>query len=347
MGKVLVFDEQRSVRFDTYEEKPLAAGEVRLKMLYSGISAGTQLTAYRGTNPMVGKRMNPRLRLFEQRDDASSLYPIVGGWAYEEVGEVCELAPDVRGIRLGDIVYGTWGHRSTQIVSQEYALAHRLSPQLNPVAGIFSQMGSIALNAVLDAQIRVGETVAVFGQGVPGQLVAQLAKLNGAKTIAIDLDDYRLARARAFGADHTINSSQSADVAKEIRALTDGLGADTAIEISGSTHALHEAIRSVAYNGRVVAAGFYQGEGAGLFLGEEYHHNRVQMICSQIGDVAPELSRRWGRARMERTVFELAEQGKLNLEGLVTRKLPFEDAADAYRMLDRQTEKNLQVVLCF
>lgn len=347
MGKVLVFDGERSVRFDEYEDRALEAGELRLKMLYSGISAGTQLTAYRGTNPMVGKRMNEDLRLFEQRDDASSLYPVIGGWAYEEIGEVRELAPDVEDIRPGDLIYGTWGHRSTQIVTREFALEHRLSPKLNPVVGIFSQMGCIALNAVLDAQIRVGETVAVFGQGVPGQLVAQLARLNGATVIAIDLDDYRLEKSRAFGADHTINSGACDDVAKEMRKLTDGRGADTVIEISGSTHALHEAIRTVAYNGRVVAAGFYQGQGAGLYLGEEYHHNRVQLICSQIGAVAPELNRRWDRIRMERTIFELAEQGKLDLEGLITRIMPFAEAADAYRMLDRHSEPNLQVVLSF
>lgn len=347
MGKVLVFDKERSVRLENYEERQLQPGEIRLRTLYSGISAGTQLTAYRGTNPMVGKQMNRELNLFEERRDASSLYPISGGWAYEEIGEVGEMAPGIQDIQPGDLIYGTWGHRSTHIVTREFALEHRLSPKLNPIVGIFSQMGSIALNAVLDAQIRVGETVAVFGQGVPGQLAAQLARLNGAKVIAVDLDDYRLDKSKAFGADHTINSGKCNDVAKEIRKLTDGRGADTVIEISGSTHALHEAVRTVGYNGRVIAAGFYQGHGVGLYLGEEFHHNRIQMISSQIGAVAPELNNRWDRIRMERTIFSLAEQGKLELEGLITRIIPFGEAADAYRMLDDQSEKNLQVVLSF
>ncbi|MFD0674148.1 zinc-binding alcohol dehydrogenase [Cohnella sp. GCM10027633] len=346
MGQALVFDGQRSVRFDTYEERPLAAGEIRLKTRYSGISAGTQLTAYRGTNPMVGKVMNKELRLFETRDEASSLYPVVGGWAYEEIGEVAEVAPDVNDMKLGELIYGTWGHRSSHIVKAPFAREHRLSPALNPIVGIFSQMGCIALNAVLDAHIHVGETVAVFGQGVPGQLVAQLAKQNGATVIAIDLDDYRLEKSKAFGADYTINSA-ARDVAKEIRALTGGRGADTVIEISGFAKALHQAIRSVVYNGRVVAAGFYQGQAEGLFLGEEYHHNRIQLVCSQIGAVAPELNNRWDRLRMEQTIFRLAEQGKLDLEGLVTRVVPFEEAAAAYDMLDRRTENNLQVVLSF
>ena len=77
------------------------------------------------------------------------------------------------------------------------------------------------------------------------------------------------------------------DVAEQIRELTDGRGADVCLEVTGNYRALHEAIRSVAYSSRVCAAGFMQGEGLGLRLGEEFHHNRVQVVCSQISGVAP------------------------------------------------------------
>ena len=60
--------------------------------------------------------------------------------------------------------------------------------------------------------------------------------------------------------------------------------------MTGNYRALHEAIRSVAYSSRVCAAGFMQGEGLGLRLGEEFHHNRVQVVCSQISGVAPACS---------------------------------------------------------
>ncbi len=346
MGEVLVFDSQRSIRFDTYAEVELQPGQVRLHTLYSGISAGTQLTAYRGTNPMVGKARDPKTGLFEARSDGTSIYPVVGGWAYEEVGKVVELGPGVERVKLGDIVYGTWGHRSSHIVSEEFALDHTLRSELDPIVGIFSQMGAIALNAVLDAHLHVGESIAVFGQGVPGQLAARLAALNGAKVIAIDLDDWRLERSAQFGAAHTINSS-AGDTARVIRACCGEDGADAAIELSGFTQGLHEAIRSVVYNGRVVAAGFYQGEAQGLFLGEEFHHRRVQIVCSQISNVSTELTNRWNRLRMERTIFDLAASGSLDLQGLITHVVPFKDAAHAYDMLDNQTEPSLQTVLTF
>ena len=64
--------------------------------------------------------------------------------------------------------------------SAERASARLLGADVDPRIGIFSQIGAIALNVILDADIHVGETVAVFGLGVPGQIVAQLARLNGA-----------------------------------------------------------------------------------------------------------------------------------------------------------------------
>ncbi|ALS27871.1 zinc-binding alcohol dehydrogenase [Paenibacillus sp. 32O-W] len=346
MGETLVFTAPRTIQAEAYDEKPLQPDEVRLATLYSGISAGTQLTAYRGTNPMVSKRRNPESNLFEARTDHAPLYPIKGCWAYEEVGKVVEAGSGVTTIRIGDIVYGAWGHKSTHVTNEAYAREHRLPEGLDPVAGIYSQMGAIALNAVLDANIHVGEMVAVFGQGVPGQIAAQLARLNGASVIVVDVDDYRLDVARKLGADIVLNSG-SCDAAKEIKKLTGNRGADVAIDFSGFYPALHEAIRSCAYNGRVVSAGFYQGEGAGLYLGEEFHHNRIQVICSQIGGIAPELSHRWDRLRLEKTVFRLVQEGKLRLQELITHVVPFRDGKRAYQMLDQRTEPGLQVVLAF
>ncbi|WP_220376848.1 zinc-binding dehydrogenase [Paenibacillus taihuensis] len=338
----------REVAWVEIEEPALQADEVRLSTLYSGISAGTQLTAYRGVNPFVQKQFNGESRLFEPREHSeSSLYPVRGCWGYEEVGVVTELGSGVKGVKEGDVVYGTWGHKSAHTVSADFAHDHKLPEGVDPLAGIYSQMGAIALNAILDADIHIGETVAVFGQGVPGQLVAQLARLNGADVIAIDLDDYRLGFSQKLGAAHTINSRQTDDVSKRIKELTGGKGADVAIEISGAAGALHEAIRCLAYNGRVVTAGFYQGGAKDLYLGEEFHHNRISLIGSQISGINPQLTHRWDRLRMERTIMELARAGRLKLTDLVTHQVAFEQADAAYRMLDTNAEPVLQVVIKF
>jgi len=324
MGETLTIKKPKTIEFEVYEERQLKDDEVRLRTIYSGISAGTQLTLYRGTNPYLNKKWNPVNRLFEEMTDIPAAYPIPGAWGYEEVGQVIEVGKKVEGIGLDNIVYGTWGHKSTNIVGEEFARDHLLPEGLNAICGIFSQMGPISLNAILDADIHVGETVAVFGQGVPGQIVTQLAKLNGAKVIAVDIDDFRLRYSKKNGADITINSGKS-DVAREIKKLIGNQGADVSIEMSGFSSALHQAIRSTSYNGRVVSSGFYQGSANDLYLGEEFHHNRINIICSQINAVSPVLSYRWNRLRMEKTIMELQKCGKLDLEGLITHIIPFKE----------------------
>ena len=265
MGRVVTFEGPKVVSVREYEDPPLGPGEVRLKTLYSGISAGTEMTAYRGSNPYLAKRWEPDRRLFVEDDGVSLEYP-VEGWGYEEVGEVAEVGPDVTKVEMGEVVYGTWGHRSTKVVDEDWAAAHTLPSGVDPMIGVFSRIGAIALNAVLDANVHVGEYVAVFGQGVPGLIAAQLARLNGGTVIAVDGIQSRLELAGELGTAHVVDFGERSP-AEEIKGLTEGRGADVSIEISGSYPALHEAIRSTAYNSKVVSAGFFQGEGAGLFLG--------------------------------------------------------------------------------
>lgn len=335
MGRVVTFEGPKEVGIREYEDPPLGPNEVRLRTLFSGISAGTEMTAYRGSNPYLSKRWEPERRLFLE-DEVSLQYP-VEGWGYEEVGEVAEVGAGVGRVVEGDVVYGTWGHRSTKVVDEGWAAARVLPPGVDPLVGIFSSIGAIALNAVLDADVHVGEFVAVFGQGVPGLIAAQLARLNGGTVIAVDGIDRRLELARELGADHVVDF-RTRSAAEEVKGLTEGRGADVSIEFSGSYPALHEAIRTTAYNSKVVSAGFFQGNGAGLFLGEEFHHNRTRVVCSQISGLSPALDHRWDVRRLERTVMSLAAQGGVSLTPLVTHRFPVEEAGEAFKLLDQRPD---------
>ena len=344
MSSVIRFTSPRVAEVVDEPIPALAPDEVRLRTLFSGISAGTELTAYRGSNPYLSKRWDEDRRLFVE-GSTSFEYP-VDGWGYEEVGEVVELGTEATGLAVGDRVWGTWGHRALTVQKAERASRRILSPAADPRIGIFSQIGAIGLNVVLDADIHVGETVAVFGLGVPGQIAAQLARLNGARVIGVDRMPRRRRLAGELGADELVDANDG-DVAEQIRALTDGRGADVCLEITGNYGALHEAIRSVAYSSRVCSAGFMQGEGAGLRLGEEFHHNRVQLVCSQISGVSPALQHRWDAYRLARTALDLATSGRLRLTELISHTMPMGQAPEAFQLLDQHPEEALQVVLSF
>jgi threonine dehydrogenase-like Zn-dependent dehydrogenase len=110
---------------------------------------------------------------------------------------------------------------------------------------------------------------------------------------------------------------------------------------------LHEAVRATAYSARVVALGFFQGEAQGLRLGEEFHHNRISIVCSQISNVDPALSHRWDRIRLIHTTMELQAQGALNLRAVITHVIPFKQAVRAFQILDETPDQALQIVLDF
>jgi len=80
----------------------------------------------------------------------------------------------------------------------------------------------------------------------------------------------------------------------------------------------------------VVVSGFFQGGAEAVRLGEEFHHNRVSVVGSQISGVAPGLQHRWDEVRMSTTVLDLAVRGQ---------------APEAFRMLDCDPDAALQVVL--
>ena len=344
-GSALVLKGPRELAFEPFEHNQLGPDEVRVRTLYSGISAGTELTQYRGTSPFLDKRFDEARRLFVADEGPSWPYP-VRTLGYEEVGEIVELGSSVRDVGLGDRVFGTWNHRTHAIISADYARDRAMPKDADPRIGIFSHIGAVALNGVHDAQLRIGDTVAVFGLGVPGQIVAQAAKASGATVIGVDPDPDRRAKGKSLGADHLLDPTATT-IAEAIKEMTGGRGADACIEVSGAAPALAEAIRSVAYSARVVAMGFFQGEVAGLRLGEEFHHNRVQLICSQISGVAPEASYRWSKPRLWRTAVELQHRGVLSLLPLITHSAPFAEAPDLFARLDHGEPGLLQAVLEF
>jgi threonine dehydrogenase-like Zn-dependent dehydrogenase len=345
MGKLLVLNAPRQLDYQIYDDLPLKPDEMRIKTLYSGISAGTELTFYRGTNPYLSKRWDTDKRLFLPETDSTFHYPVMN-LGYEEVGEIVEVGSSVMEIAVGTHLFGTWGHRTQYIANMDYVRPRLMPAGAEPIFGIFSHLGAIALNGIHDAAIRLGDTIAIFGLGALGQIVAMMARKSGAKVIAIDLHDSRLEMAKALGADITLNAGQN-NVAETVKELTNGRGADICIEVSGSTAALNEAIRAAAYSSRVVAMGFFQGEAKGLFLGEEFHHNRINVVCSQISGVSPELQHRWNKMRLWQTAVQLQADGVLDLRPIITNRASFEQAHDLYEALDQRPQEVVHAVIEF
>lgn len=114
---------------------------------------------------------------------------------------------------------------------------------------------SVAVHAANVTDVELGDTAVVVGTGMIGLLTVQAIKAAGAScVIAVDVNDKRLAVAKQLGATHTINANDE-DVANRVAELTNGRGADIALEVVGTTATVQSAIASVRKGGHVTLVG--------------------------------------------------------------------------------------------
>jgi D-arabinose 1-dehydrogenase-like Zn-dependent alcohol dehydrogenase len=332
-GRTVQIVSSGAVECATYEPAPLADGSVRIRTVRSAISPGTEMTFFGrdASNVYLHKRWNDELRLFEPAEEPSMTYPIAFG--YRAAGEVVDSGSTE--IPIGTRVYGSWRHTELTAMPAARAASQRLPDELTWDDGVdLGQMGPIAVNAVAfaDDEHR-GRSAVVFGAGPVGLITAQIAAADGASVHVVDRLPSRLAIARDLGL-ATIEAGEGVDVAAMLKRRLGPEAVSVAWECTGSTFALHEAIRAVRRQGLVVAVGFYQGEARGLILGDEFHHNGVRIVCGQIGNVHRSTSSEALRAR----TIDLARSGAVKLGSLPRLTLPVERVAEAFEALRRPDE---------
>lgn len=306
--------------------------EVRIRTIASAISQGTEMLVYRGQVPTGLALDLPSLR-------GGFGFPIKYGYA--SVGQIVEVGAEVHNRRIGDRVFVLHPHQTEYVVPERLAMP--LPPELAPELGTLTASLETAINVILDAHPRLGERIVIFGQGVVGLLVTQLAWRTGAEVIVVDPIERRRELARRVGADHALGPDE--DVAEKVRRLTGGVGADLAIEVSGNAEALNQAIDAVAFQGAVVVASWYGTKPAPLQLGGAFHRGRVRLLSSQVGSIDPALQPRWSTERRLALARDLLP--RLQLDSLITHRIPFRDAAAAYQLVDQHPDEVIQVILAY
>jgi 2-desacetyl-2-hydroxyethyl bacteriochlorophyllide A dehydrogenase len=309
---------------------------VQIRALYSGISPGTERLVYRGEVPA-----DLPLDLTIPTIEGSFEFPIKYG--YSSVGHVTETGRGVKDFREGDLVFAFNPHETEYVIPAQFVV--KLPGGVEPRKGIFIPSIETAINVLLDAAPRIGERIVIFGQGVVGLLITQLAARMGASLIAtVEPVEKRRALSLALGADFTVDPLTESAAAR-IREVTGDVGGDVVIEASGQSTALDEAIKAAAIESRVIVVSWYGTKRAPLALGDAFHRNRITIKSSQVSNLDPGLLPRWTARR--RQELALAYLRKLNLDELITHTFQFADAAAAYRFVDEHSEDVLQIILDF
>lgn len=337
----LYFTGPRAVEVRTETLDGPGPDQVLLDLEVSGISAGTELNVFRGLAPQWRQAMDPRTRLFSDAHGSDWHWP--ARYGYAAAGRVAELGNKVTRLARGDLVFAYVPHGQHAVVNADAIVP--LADLGDPEIGVFFANLNTAYNGLLDANIPLGADVVVSGLGVIGQLVTRLLARNGARRIiAIDGIEQRRQLAMRGGATHVLDPV-AGEIAEAVRDLTEGRGADTVIEVSGAAPALNEAIRTVGFNGAVVAMSWYGGTFESLSLSGEFHHNRPRIISSQVGAVSPFLGPLWSVERRGRITRDYLTSLAPDLKSFITHRLPLAEAERGYRLLDQGSPEVMQVLI--
>jgi 2-desacetyl-2-hydroxyethyl bacteriochlorophyllide A dehydrogenase len=309
--------------------------EVTVRTIVSLISAGTELKYYRGH---AAVEMNVG-------------HPTLGGapgfparFAYLCAGRIVEAGPGAPH-RPGDLVYARHPHQDLFTTAVEHdgrAVVVGLPGDMDPEVAMFLNLAEVAVNALLDAPVALGDVAVVFGQGIVGLFLGQLARRTAGRLVVVDPLPMRRRLALALGADAAVEPGQ---VETAVREASGGRGADIAFEASGAPGALQQAIRVTGREGTVVVASFYGDRPVELVLTPEFHVGRQRIVSTMVAGLNPALRSRWDFRRRTATALELLP--RLHTAEMITHRVPFEQAAEAFRRLDERPDEVLAMALTY
>jgi 2-desacetyl-2-hydroxyethyl bacteriochlorophyllide A dehydrogenase len=281
--------------------------EALLRTIYSGISTGTELLAFRG-------QIDPDLPLDETIGALGGTFRYPFQYGYSCVAVVEETRSE---LRRGDVVFAFHPHEDLFVVAAGDVIplgsAHAREATLFPYV-------ETALQITLDAGPVLGDTVVVFGLGVVGMLTSLLLQRAGARVQAVEPQPDRRDVAAAIGI-------------PAVAAAGDGTGpVPLVIESSGNPDALAEALPLLAHEGTMLVASWYGTKPVTLHLGQEFHRRRLTLRSTQVSTIPARLADRWNVGRRRQEAVTLLDE--LPLNALASHTVAFEDAADAYHALD-------------
>lgn len=292
------------------------SGDALVRTLYSGISPGSEMLAYRG-------EIDPALPLDDTIGALSGTFSYPFQYGYSCVGRVEEsdgaIAP-------GTLVFAFHPHQAMFVLETSQLI--RIDG-IAPRKATFFPLVETAFQVALDAGDVADETVVVVGLGPIGVLTAALLRRRGARVIGSDLRLWRCEIARCLDI-HAVAPEELPRLTDE---ATGGNGVPLLIEASGNPDALGETLSLLAHEGTVLVASWYGDRPVELALGREFHRRRLTLRSTQVSTIPSALSARWTVPR--RRAAALAAMNELPLELLTTHDFDVTDAASAFDAIDR------------
>ncbi len=357
------------------------SGQALVQVSASLVSAGTErMLVEFGEKSLVGKaRSRPDLvrqvldkvrreglvstleATFNRLDSPMTL-------GYSSAGTITALGENMEGFHVGQRVACAGGGYA---VHAEYNLVPRilltpLPDQVDFESAAFTTLGAIALHGFRLAEPQVGERVAVIGLGLLGLITIQIAAAAGCKVFGIDTNSERVLLAKKFG----VEAESRPEAVVSGLAFTSNKGFDSIIICADTTSndPVELAAAIARDKAKIVATGavglnfprkIYFEKELSFVNSRSYGPGRYDPSYEENGKDYPIGYIRWTEGRNFQTIVEFLESGKLNVQALITQRLPIEQAAEAYEIItgkknvpflgvlmkysDRQAEKSMPI----
>jgi len=346
-------------------------GQVLVQNHYSVMSPGTdKLSMSFARKSMLGKaRSRPDLvsqviRKLQQEGPLSTYRAVTTrlsvpqALGYSCAGVVTAVGPGVHGLSIGDRVAcagANYANHAEFVVIPENLVA-KVPDGVDLQDAAFSTLGAIALQGIRVAEPTLGETAAVIGLGLIGQLAVQLLKANGCRVLGVDLDDERVRQSLAQGAEWAASPSDVS--AAWTDSATAGYGVDLALVTAASDTAepLTFAAKLCRRKGRIAFVGatpieldrrlMFEKE-LDLRMSTSYGPGRYDSQYEEHGFDYPVAYVRWTENRNLQAFLSLVASDDIHPKLLNTEVRPFDDAVSAYEDLVASTTPYLAVSFQF
>ena len=317
----------REVEIRSVSLPPLRDGAVLVRTAFSGISAGSEMLAYRG-------QLDPDMVLDESIGALGGTFRYPFPYGYSCVGSIETSRADGR--EEGELVFAFHPHQDRFVVD---------ASDLIDLGAVDARVATMlpfvetALQVTLDAGPVFQQTVVVVGMGVLGLLTSMLLRRAGAAVIGVEPQGWRREVAAAVGI--TAVTPEGAVDAMSHAGRPQGV--TLVVEASGNPAALAGALQLLAHEGTVLVASWYGARDVTVPLGDRFHRRRLTIRSTQVSTIPAALTSTWDRERRRRAAARLLTD--LPLARLATDTLPFEQAGAAFAAIDAGRTGLLHVAL--
>ncbi len=359
-GKVVVID---------LPEPQLDPDQVLVQNYYSLISSGTELSTLSKTpvelvrqtiaDPWMRKAVQQTLLAAGLAQTARRVWhemikPREIG--YSGAGRVLAVGERVEGFRVGDkVAFAATGHAEIVAPTINHIVPAPETVKLPHAA--FVTVGGIVIQSLRRAEIQFGETVAIFGLGLLGQLCAMVAKAAGCVVVGIDVNESRNELARRIGVDFVINPTQS-DLKRRVMDFTGKHGVDATVicASSKSESIINASMEITRKQGRVVIVGYVKLD----IHPKNFLYNEIDLRYSRAYGPGsyhdgyeqgrldyPFAYVRWTEKRNLAEFIRLVSEGTVDPEPLIGGVFPIEKAQDAFDAISQGTLEGVAALIAY